>query len=228
MKKINDFPEHSEEFTEALLRFSHEIRNPLCLLDSELHDLFSSYPELAKLPQWDTITENLAYIHDLLNEFSQYSNARRLTLTTTDLSPYLSTVTNTYKTILDYLGIAFKVHFPDSLPALPIDRLKVRQALLNLIRNSHEAITHSHGEISVCGTLQENGQVCISVSDNGCGIDPSLIPELCTPFVSHKANGSGMGLAIARQIAEAHGGHVEITSTPGVGTCVRLFLSDTK
>lgn len=224
MKNNKNIQEQTLEFHTALSRFSHEIRNPLSLLNSELQRLSSSHPELAELPEWENIMENLAYIQELLNEFSWYSNAQRLTFTPTDLNKYLPAVIHTYQSTLDYLGIACKTNFAPNLPVLSIDRIKLRQALLNLMRNAQESITHSHGEISISAVLEENKQLCICVSDNGCGIDPALIPKLCTPFVTHKENGTGLGLAITKQIIQAHHGHLEITSTPGSGTCIRLFL----
>ena len=99
----------------------------------------------------------------------------------------------------------------------------MRQALLNLLRNAQEAISHPQGKIKVQANILPDG-IRISICDNGCGITHSQQPDLFTPFVTFKSGGTGLGLPITRQIIEAHGGHLEISSVPDQGTEVRIFL----
>jgi signal transduction histidine kinase len=66
----------------------------------------------------------------------------------------------------------------------------------------------------------------IEVADNGTGIDPEILPKLFDPFFTTKevGEGTGLGLSIVHNIVRAHGGHVEVDSQLGVGTCFRVYL----
>jgi signal transduction histidine kinase len=76
----------------------------------------------------------------------------------------------------------------------------------------------------ISATVQgDNGWVIVEIRDGGCGIPPELVPRLAVPMAVRRAGGAGLGLAITRKIAEAHGGRVELSST-GAGTAVRIVL----
>ena len=68
----------------------------------------------------------------------------------------------------------------------------------------------------------------ISISDNGCGIEPEHLSQLGKPFVTYKENGTGLGLTITRQIIESHGGTIKIESLPSKGTTVHLYLPSSR
>lgn len=167
--------------------------------------------------------DNLEYVKQLLDELSNYNNAGRVCLTSTDLHSYLNAVLSSVKPTLDYLGIVLETEIPDTLPTLPLDRVKMRQALLNLLRNAHESINHPQGKIAVRAETQNN-TVCISISDNGCGMEPAQQKDIFSPFVTSKPTGTGLGLAVTKQVIEAHGGHIEVDSIPGQGSIFRIFL----
>jgi signal transduction histidine kinase len=71
---------------------------------------------------------------------------------------------------------------------------------------------------------REDGEVLLSVSDTGPGLDPRVRARLFTPYFSTKSSGTGLGLAIVRRAVEAHGGHVEVASAPGAGTTFTIHL----
>ena len=216
--------QQEKEFQLTLSKLSHEIRNPLALVSSELQLMVSSHPEISGYEGWDDIIDNLEYIKELLNELSDYNNAGKLTLCPTELYSFLCSILASYKPTLDYLGIKLEADIPSHLPAIPLDRTKMRQAVLNLLRNAQEAISHPQGKIRVQANVLPDNRVYISICDNGCGISHSQQPDIFTPFVTFKSGGTGLGLPITRQIIEAHGGHLELSSVPGQGTDARIFL----
>ena len=126
----------------------------------------------------------------------------------------------------EYLGIALDVQIPDTLPAIFIDQVKLKQALLNLLRNASEAVSLPGGKISFHVVLQE-GYIHISIKDNGCGIAGNQLDQIFQPFVTFKENGTGLGLAITRQIIQAHGGSIQVESTPGQGSEFHILLPET-
>lgn len=211
------------EFRLTLSKFAHEIRNPIALINSELQLMVSSHPELADYTQWSDLMDNLEYIKALLNEFSDYNNAEKLTLHSVNPGEFLHSVLSSEKTTLNYLGIALETEIDDRLPQILIDRIKMRQALINLLRNARESITHPNGQITVSLHSADFG-VCISVKDNGCGMTDRQLENIFSPFVTSKSEGTGLGLAIAEQIVKAHGGSIEASSQPGQGSVFKIFL----
>lgn len=223
MQENNKFEQQKKEFQSTLSMFSHEIRNPLALITSELQMLSDHHPQLCLDEHWDNIMENLNYIRELLDEISRYQNAGHLSLVSTDTSLWLDRIANTFRPALDYLGIALETDIPQNLPHLELDQTKIRQALFNLLRNAQESIQHTHGKILFSASAVPDG-VQITISDNGCGMTEDQIENAFRPFVTYKPGGTGLGLAVTRQIIEAHQGTLCVESTPKEGTSFYIFL----
>lgn len=119
-------------------------------------------------------------------------------------------------------GIACDVVMPDELPLLMVGRVQIQQVLVNLIRNAFEALGNT-GAIVV--SARRNGaMIRMSVADNGPGIAPERHEEVFQPFVSSKATGMGLGLAICRTIVEAHGGRLWCEAAPGGGAAFHFTV----
>ena len=104
------------------------------------------------------------------------------------------------------------------------DKDKLKQVLINLIRNACEAI--SAGERVTCQITIANkpSLVCLSVHNGGTPIPSDILPKLTQPFCSTKPEGTGLGLAIVRRIVEAHGGKLSIQSDASSGTIVSFTI----
>ena len=139
MQEKNIITQSKKEFQSMLSTFSHEIRNPLALITSEMQMLSDSQPQLCFNEHWDNIMENLNYIRELLDELSRYQNAGHISLVQTDLSICLDRITSSFRPALDYLGISFETDIPRDLPQISLDQTKIRQALFNLLRNAQES-----------------------------------------------------------------------------------------
>ena len=119
-------------------------------------------------------------------------------------------------------GIRCDVAMPDDLPRLMVDRVHIQQVLINLIRNAFQALGETG---SVIVSAQRDGaMVRMSVVDNGPGIAPAQQEAVFEPFVSSKATGMGLGLAICRTIVEAHGGRLWCEAAPGGGAAFYFTL----
>jgi two-component system sensor kinase FixL len=212
-----------KEFQFTLSKFSHELRNPISIINSELQMLASSHPEITDYECWENIMENLEYIKELLDDFSNYDKAGKVSFSATALSDYLNAILISVKPTFDYLGIELETDIPKALPSLPIDRIRMRQALLNLLRNAQESISGPNGKITVQADCIQN-RVCISITDNGCGISPEQLTHIFSPFITYKAGGTGLGLSVTKQVIEAHGGSIKAESILGQGSVFRIFL----
>ncbi|HJB28066.1 MAG TPA: sensor histidine kinase [Candidatus Blautia faecavium] len=226
MSTIQTTPEQKiQELQLALSKFSHEIRNPVTLIHSELQLLLSTHPEISMYKEWEDILDNVEYVKELLKELSDYNNAGRIQLTRTELKSYLHRIASAVRPSMEYLEINFKEEIAEDLPELPIDPVKLRQALFNLLRNAQEAVNGPLGKILFrAETVPEKKLIAITIQDNGCGMTPEQQEKIFSPFVTYKKNGTGLGLAITRQIIEAHNGTLTVMSSPDQGSTFTLFL----
>ena len=197
-----------KDFRFLLSRLSHEIRNPVTLINSELQLMASSHPELCSYRQWDSLMDNLEYVKELLKELSDFSHA---------------TVLSCQKNTLDYLGIRLEIHVEHTSSPVFLDRIKMRQVIFNLIKNSCEAIDQPDGKIIVNLTPADSG-ICICIKDNGCGMTHKQTENIFHPFITYKPEGTGLGLAVTAEIISAHHGQIRVSSTPGQGSAFYIYL----
>ena len=108
-----------------------------------------------------------------------------------------------------------------------VDRVQIQQVLLNLIRNSVEAMQDlAHGRLTISAARREPGFIEVIVSDSGPGLPPEIAANLFAPFHSTKATGMGVGLSISRTIIEAHEGRIWADASPYGGTSFHFTLPD--
>jgi signal transduction histidine kinase len=122
--------------------------------------------------------------------------------------------------------VTIDVQLDRSAASLYVDRYRIQTALLNIIQNSIDAMPDG-GKITISADDDRAAKTSkILITDNGQGIGADLLKKVCEPFFSsHEGEGMrGLGLAIVRDIVKAHGGQMEIQSTPGSGTSVILYL----
>jgi signal transduction histidine kinase len=103
-----------------------------------------------------------------------------------------------------------------SLPPVQLDPTQLRQAFLNIIKNSLEAMPEG-GKLTV-STAQQDGKVEVSIEDTGKGISQENLGMVFTPFFSTKHGGTGLGLSITSHIVKEHRGTISFRSYPGLGT----------
>ena len=122
----------------------------------------------------------------------------------------------------EWPGVAFTV---DCTPmTIHGDRALLSQLLLNLMRNAAQAASEHRADPAVTLTIAAADPVMIEVADNGPGVPEKLRQEVFLPFFTTRAKGTGVGLNLARQIAVAHGGTLEVHDAPGGGAVFRLLL----
>lgn len=207
---------------------THEIRNPLNalglnaeLLEEELSDL-----EPEKVAEARTLLASISREIDRLTEITeQYLSLARLPrprLAREDVGGIVSSLASFMAEEAARREIGLTVEVEAELPPILLDESQLRQALLNIIRNSLDA-SASGGEVSI-KAARRGGGVEIAVTDRGPGMDPAQLGRIFDPFYSTKQRGTGLGLPITQQIIEEHRGRITCESQEGEGTTFRIWL----
>jgi len=121
----------------------------------------------------------------------------------------------------------FEIRLDSALPPLQGDPRQVEQVIVNLLINGLDALTDTDQTLGVATRrLDGEGEVCVEVTDQGCGISPEHIQQLCDPFFTTKqaCGGTGLGLAISASLMRAHGGRLNFSSEPGRGTVAQAIF----
>ena len=200
-----------EQYHLTLSKISHEIRNPVSILNSYLQLTQKRYPQVKNFSTWTPIRENMDFLIALLSDLSAYNNARVLHPVCTDLSVLLSSISADFQQTVPDIPIDFSIQ--NLVPVLCIDPEKLKSAIFNLLRNSAEALhnTTSGGWIHMILSAQPE-TVSITIENNGPLIPAEHLETLFDPFVTHKPDGTGLGLALVKETVEAHNGHILVSS----------------
>ncbi len=207
---------------------THEIRNPLNALSLNAEMLEDEIQALDP----ERKTDARALLHSIASEIDRLTEVTETYLRLArQPSPHLERVDvgPIVQSLLGFLreefagdGVDVRCRVADNLPEAEVDENQLRQALLNILRNSREA-TRAGGHIDVIVEAGD-GAVEIVIQDDGEGMDPEVLRHIFDPFYSTKSTGTGLGLPIAQQIIEEHGGTITVDSKQGRGTRFRIRL----
>jgi two-component system nitrogen regulation sensor histidine kinase NtrY len=195
---------------------SHELNNSLAPLTSLAH----SGAELVRRGQ----TERLPQILETIEERTRHLESFILGYARFAKLPAPRLESCSWPAFAERLASEVTFQIVGTLPVEPawLDPAQMEQALLNLLKNAHESGSRpEHVELSVKSAL---GMLRIEVLDRGQGMNDAVLTNALVPFYSTKRSGTGLGLALAREIAEAHGGRITLGNREGGGLTVALIL----
>lgn len=206
--------------------FAHEIGNPLNsmymhaqLLERRLARGDQEVDPRVHASVAALIGETRRLSH-LLDEFRALARRHRLSVVPTDLIDLIQDVLGTETPSLNARRITVERELPEQLRTSFIDAEKVRQVLLNLIKNAADAMPDG-GRLRL-RVIESDSRVRIEVHDDGCGVPGDIDPF--EPFATTKPEGTGLGLPVALQIVQAHGGTLRHEPAVGGGTVFVLEL----
>jgi len=128
---------------------------------------------------------------------------------------------------LKKLNVQIDLKLAENLPLIHGNLQNIEQVILNLIINAAESIGDDDGKIKISSYWQsKNGDILISVTDNGKGVNPSIAGKLFDPFITdkHEKGGTGLGLSVSYNLIESHGGSISFESCEGHGTTFHVLL----
>ena len=214
---------------ETVAALSHSIKNMLQGLrfGADAVDLALSRGELARAREgWPVLQRNLDRVHALALNMLAWAKERPLEPESTDANAILREVRELLAPAAARRRVGVLVELDDALPPAVLDAPSIHQALTNLVLNAIEAAPERVGMVTLASRYDaESDAVVLTVRDNGAGIPDAVRARLFEPFVSSKGQrGTGLGLAVARKIAERHGGRLEVIETSSKGTSFALTL----
>ncbi len=199
-------------------RIFHEIKNTITLINSSMQLLDHRCSQLKTELYWDNIKNEITYLKNMVLEISKAGSMEQLQKDSVDLNSIVLDLCRFMKD--SYSDLKWKLNLSEELPCVYADQIKLKQAVLNLIKNSAEA----GSTYVIIETHAAGSHIQIAIIDNGGGISAELVDKVFDLFTTSKKQGSGLGLAITKQIIECHDGTLELNNQPGKGCTFTIEL----
>jgi signal transduction histidine kinase len=213
---------------------SHELRTPLALirLYAETLELGRITTQEKKHEYYSIIRKESERLSALINNILDFSRieagAKEYDFRETDIAELVRNTLDSYRYQIEQQGFALEEQIDPGIPAVKVDREAIARALVNLVNN---ALKYSDNEKFLGVRLyREQSMLKLEVSDRGIGIERHEQSRIFEKFyrtgdpLVHNTKGSGLGLSLVRHITRAHGGDVQVESTPGRGSKFTLSL----
>jgi signal transduction histidine kinase len=206
---------------------AHEIRNPLTSVKLNIQKL----SEKENLDEFDLLNleisqEGIAQIEKFIKELLNYARVSELNLDSFSMEQIIDGSIKMIADSLELKNVTLEKKYAPDLPQVRVDADKVRQVILNILRNCLEAVDVG-GQIWISvslNTLASGPRLMVEISDNGKGVPQKDWENVFEPFYTTKASGIGLGLAIARKIIEQHQGAIRVKSRDGQGSCFEILF----
>jgi signal transduction histidine kinase len=201
-------------------QITHEIRNPLSSISLNAEELGERAPQAREL--CDAIVREVDRLTAITEEYLRFARLPKPQMQRADLNETVRELLEFVRPELEASGVQLACSLSPALPRVLADVAQLRQLLLNLLRNAREAMP-SGGSLRVT-TRGGEGSVEVEVRDAGPGIPEERLERIFDPFFTTKERGTGLGLAMAQEIAQEHGGQLSCESVEGNGTAFTLRL----
>jgi len=208
---------------------AHEIRNPLNAMNMNVQMLEEELQGLPGIEDeefgdlLDSTKSEIKRLERLVNNFLAYARPAKPRFEAMDMNVVVREVLRFLELDFRQSKVELKTDLEPLLPDVEIDETQFKQALMNLLVNARQVLT-SGGNVSIATRAGSRGDVVLEIEDDGPGIPEEIRERIFEVFYSSRGGGTGLGLPIARQIIEKHGGTIELDSEEGRGTRYTIHL----
>jgi two-component system sensor histidine kinase FlrB len=211
---------------EMAAQLAHQLRTPLTaalLYVGNLENL--ELPAISRATLAAKTVQRLKHIEHLIQDMLLFARGGALGHERFTVSELLTELAQTFEPLAQRAQASLRVTDDSAGAQVTGQRKSLAGALTSLLENALQALASAQGEGRIeLSARQENDQVVLAVRDNGCGMDNATKARLFEPFYTTRSDGTGLGLAIARGVARAHGGGIDVESSPGTGAIFTLSL----
>lgn len=212
---------------ELAASIAHEIRNPLGALSNSISILRKSLTLAGPQQElMEIMAEEVGRLNNIVHNFLAYRRPKSFRYHHIDINKLLSEMVTFLSKDKELMGGSQIQCLFEDMPTVEVDPAQIRTAVQNILINALQA-TKGKGLITVTtekAMLNYQPLFKIGIHDDGMGISQHHAKRIFEPFVSTRAKGLGLGLAIARRIVEEHGGDIEVKSKEGEGTSFFIIL----
>jgi len=199
---------------------AHEVRNPLSIIRATAERIRRKYGDGDEI--FDFIPEEIDRLDRLTRWYLDFARPSEITLASVELNELVKETLSRVRKEIEAAGVTVEIGEVSNPVFVAADRDRLLQAILNILINAIEAMSDG-GRISTQIAIRGD-TARLEISDTGPGISPDVRATVFDPFVTTKTTGSGLGLAVVRQVVESLHGHVGIESETGGGTTVWIEL----
>lgn len=211
-----------QKLRNSLFKISHEIKNPIAVVKGYL-DMFDTN-NIEHYKKYIPIIKNeINRTLDLLQDFSACSKIK-LNKDIMDIGMLLEDIKEKFTLMFDNKNAELIIEEPDDEIFINGDYNRLNQVLVNMIKNSVEALDKNKESLIKIYTIETSNYINIIIEDNGVGISKENLKRISEPFFTTKQNGTGLGVNLSKEIIKSHGGTLEYDSAEGEGTKVTIKL----
>ncbi|KEO84887.1 sensor histidine kinase [Tumebacillus flagellatus] len=205
---------------------AHEVRHPLTVVRRCLQLVRGNLDDQNQKNDLNTALAELDRAEFIISDYLNFATPHAESMTVLDAAPVLHDVVTLMKPYAQQRGLKLQAHIDPPLRVCA-DSDKLKQAVINLLKNAVEASARSGGTVTLQARVEQSS-VCVRVLDTGIGMTEDQVKQLGQPFYSTKKQGGGLGLMVTFRIVEKMSGELSFQSTPGVGTeaTIRLPVAD--
>lgn len=202
---------------------AHEIRNPLASIEGAI-DILERNPGSEEKRQefFGIMKKECQRLKRLLTNLLDFAKPRPPRIQTVGINQIVESVVSLAGPIAERCGISLQTAIPPDLPQVECDAEQLQQVILNLALNAVQAMSEG-GQVTLAARKQDL-QVLVVVKDEGCGIPPEDLDKVFDPFYTTKESGTGLGLSVAHQIVNQHGGAITVEANPDRGMTFAILL----
>lgn len=204
-----------------VMKIAHEIRNPLGSIELFANLISEDLKESIHGDYARRISSSVRMLRNTLENMLSFTRGINPKKTSACINELIDEIIKEFQELFDRVGIKVQNKIKDKF-VIFIDASLIRQALINLIVNSYQAMPD--GGSIIFDAVMDGDFIKILIRDTGHGIDSEIIDKIFDPFFSTKDRGTGLGLSITNSIISAHGGRIEVKSEINKGTEFAIYL----